>query len=248
VDGNGLVGLSVQERRFPAVEPPRTAAGGSNIRAMAEVMTAREGYELWRPNREKTESKTTKAIIAFVLLISAALILIISFGGWDKLLSTSVGFMGLVWAGLYVLFAVLVARWNRGILPVAAALAIILTIFAAIAGPEWFDRSKEGFTSPALPEDLIGLLTLILVPVQILLIVVAMIGFNQEWHVEEERPVGGEPLAGENENAFPPPSAEPVPAEQQSWDPPPPSGQPPPAPPPWEPPAPPPPQTQPPPA
>jgi hypothetical protein len=210
-------------------------------------MEAREGYELWRPNREKTESKTTKAIIAFVLLISAGLILVISLGGWDKLLSASVGFMGLVWAGLYVLFAILVARWNRGILPVAAALAIILTIFAAIAGPEWFDRSKEGFDSPALPEDLIGLLTLILVPVQILLIVVSMIGFNQEWHVEEERPIGGEPLAGENENAFPPPG-ESVPADQQSWEPPP-SGQPPP--PPWEPqpPAgPPPPQTQPPPA
>jgi hypothetical protein len=24
-----------------------------------------------------------------------------------------------------------------------------------------------------------------------------MIGFNQNWHVEEERPVGGVPLAGE---------------------------------------------------
>jgi hypothetical protein len=195
-----------------------------------EATTVREGYELWRPNREKAESKTTKAIIALVLLISAGLILVISLGGWDKLLSASVGFMGLVWAVLYVLFAVLVARWNRGILPVAAALAIILTIFAAIAGPEWFDRSKEGFDSPALPEDLIGLLTLILVPVQILLIVVAMIGFNQEWHVEEERPTGGAPLAGEDDQryALPPEDAEP--ADQQSWEPPPPPGPPPPQP------------------
>ena len=32
---------------------------------------------------------------------------------------------------------------------------------------------------------------MILVFVQILLIVVAMIAFSQEWHVEEERPVGG---------------------------------------------------------
>jgi hypothetical protein len=30
-----------------------------------------------------------------------------------------------------------------------------------------------------------------------------MVGFNQEWHVEEERPVGGVPLAGEGE-AYPP--------------------------------------------
>ena len=86
-------------------------------------------------------------------------------------------------------------RWNRGILPVAAALAIILAIFAAIAAPEWFARSKDGLDSPALPEDLLGLLTLIVVPVQLMLIVVAMIGFNQEWHVEEERPIGGRPAA-----------------------------------------------------
>ena len=43
------------------------------------------------------------------------------------------------------------------------------------------------------------MLTLILVPVQLILIAVAMIGFNQEWHVEEERPVGGRPLHGEGE-------------------------------------------------
>ena len=86
-------------------------------------------------------------------------------------------------------------RWSRGILPVAAALAVILAIFAAIAAPDWFARSKDGLDSPALPEDLLGLLTLIVVPVQLLLIVVAMIGFNQEWHVEEERPIGGRPLA-----------------------------------------------------
>ena len=36
-----------------------------------EATTVREGYELWRPNREKAESKTTKAIVAFVLLVSA---------------------------------------------------------------------------------------------------------------------------------------------------------------------------------
>ena len=80
---------------------------------------------------------------------------------------------------------------SRGILPVAAALAIILAIFAAIAAPDWFARSKDGLDSPALPEDLLGLLTLIVVPVQLLLVIVAMIGFNQ--HVEEERPIGGRP-------------------------------------------------------
>ena len=40
--------------------------------------------------------------------------------------------------------------------------------------------------------ELLGLLTLLLVPLQIMLIAVAMIAFNQNWHVEEERPIGDE--------------------------------------------------------
>jgi hypothetical protein len=164
-----------------------------------QVAEVRPGYELWRPNREKAESKMMKAIVAFVFLVSAALLIIITLGGWERLLGTSVAVMSLGWAGLYILFAFLVARWNRGVLPVGSALAVILVIFAAIAAPAWFDRSKDGLDSPALPEDLLGMLTLVLIPVQLLLIVVAMIGFNQEWHVEEERPIGGRPLAGEDD-------------------------------------------------
>jgi hypothetical protein len=169
--------------------------------AAMEVATARPGYELWRPNREKAEAKTMKALIAFVLLVSAGLLIIITIGGWERLLGPSVGLMSLLWAALYIVFAFLVMRWNRGILPVAAALAVILAIFAAIAAPDWFARDKSGLDSPALPEDLLGLLTLIVVPVQLVLIVVTMIGFNQEWHVEEERPIGGQPLHGEGDDA-----------------------------------------------
>jgi hypothetical protein len=155
------------------------------------VNVARPGYELWRPNREKAENKTTKAIVALVFLISAGLLVIITIGGWSRLESKGVGAMTLAWAGLYVLFAFLVMRWNRGILPVAAALAIIMAIFAAIAAPHWFARDKVGLSDPALPEDLLGLLTLVVVGVQLVLVAVAMVGFNQEWHVEEERPIPG---------------------------------------------------------
>ena len=81
--------------------------------------------------------------------------------------------------------------------PVASALAIILAIFAGIAAPAWFDRAKDGLDSPALPEELLGLLTLLLVPVQVILIAVAMVAFNQDWHVEEERPIGDEIIRGE---------------------------------------------------
>jgi len=159
-----------------------------------EVTSVRPGYEVWRPNRERPEAKTTKAIVSFVLLVSAGLLVVITIGGWPRLEGTSVAIMTLFWAGLYVLFALLVARWNRGILPVASALAIILAIFAAIAAPHWFARSKEGLSPPPLPDDLLGLLTLLVIPVQLFLIAVAMVGFNQNWHVEEERPVGGTPL------------------------------------------------------
>jgi hypothetical protein len=155
----------------------------------------REGYELWHPNQEKGESKTTKAIVAFVLLVSAALLVIITLGGWDKLQSPGVGAMTIGWAALYVLFAFLVLRWNRGVLPVASAMAIIMVIFAAVAAGGWFARAKDGLNSPALPEELLGLLTIIVIPVQILLIAVAMVGFNQAWNVEEERPIGGRPPA-----------------------------------------------------
>jgi len=159
----------------------------------------REGYEIWRPNREKAESRTTKALVSLILLISAGLLAVITIGGWQRLQGASVAVMSLGWAILYVVFALLVARWNRGILPVASALAVILAIFALVAAPGWFARAKPGLDPPALPDDLIGVLVILVIPVQILLIAVAMIGFNQNWHVEEERPVGGVPLAGEDE-------------------------------------------------
>lgn len=157
---------------------------------MAAVGEARPGYELWRPNREKAGSKTTKALVAFVLIASAVLLAIVTLGGWERLQSPGVGAATIGWAGLYVLFALLVMHWNRGVLPVASALAIIMIIFAAVAAPGWFERAKDGLNSPALPEELLGLLTIVVIPVQLLLIVVATVAFNQEWHVEEERPTG----------------------------------------------------------
>jgi lysylphosphatidylglycerol synthetase-like protein (DUF2156 family) len=158
---------------------------------MAALGEARPGYELWHPNREKAESRTTKAVVAFVLIVSAALLAIVTLGGWERLQSPGIGALTIVWAGLYVLFALLILNWNRGVLPVASGLAVIMAIFAIVAAPGWFERAKDGLSSPLLPEDLLGLLTVIVIPVQILLVIIAMIAFNQEWQVEEERPIGG---------------------------------------------------------
>ncbi len=177
-----------------------------------EATSVRPGYELWRPNREKPETKTTKFLVSFVLLVSAGLLIIITLGGWSRLEGPGVGVVSLIWAGLYIMFAFLVgARWQRGVLPVTSALAIILLIFAAVAAPAWFDRNKPGLSGPALPDDLLGLLCIILIPVQLLLITVAMVGFNQNWHVEEERPIGGVPLPGEHDDeALPPEGVQPA--------------------------------------
>jgi lysylphosphatidylglycerol synthetase-like protein (DUF2156 family) len=155
-----------------------------------EAGAIRPGYELWRPNREKPESNTTRILVVFLLLVSAGLALVITLGGWSRLEGGKI--FALLFVAIYVLFAFLVARWNRGVLPVASALAIILAIFAGIAAPAWFDRAKDGLTDPALPPDLLGLLTLLMVPLQVILIAVSMVAFNQEWHVEEERQIGDE--------------------------------------------------------
>jgi hypothetical protein len=157
------------------------------------------------PNREKPESKTTRAIVLLLLIASAALILIIALGGWSKLEGAKP--VPIAYALIYLLFAFYVGRWNRGVLPVATALAIIMIIFAAVAAPAWFARDKEGFDSPALNESLLGILTLLLIPLQALLMAFAMRGFQQQWNVEagsradlEARGLLGEPGAGPQPN------------------------------------------------
>jgi hypothetical protein len=124
-------------------------------------------------------------LVVLLLLISAVLVLIVTLGGWDVLQGAKV--IQVAYILLYVLLAFLVARWNRGVLPVVAALAIVLLIFAAIAGPQWFERDKEGFADPSIDAGTLGLVTLLIVPVQALLIVAAMQGFRQAWNVEVER-------------------------------------------------------------
>jgi presenilin-like A22 family membrane protease len=135
-----------------------------------------------RPNRDKPESKQTRAIIALLLVASAALIAVITLGGWSKLEGAKG--VPVAYVVMYLVFAFYVWRWNRGVLPVASALSVILIIFAAVAAPAWFSRDKTGFDSPALPESLLGILTLCLIPLEMLLIGFAMRGFRQQWNVE----------------------------------------------------------------
>jgi hypothetical protein len=141
------------------------------------------------PNRGKASSQLARVVVIALLIASAAVVLIITLGGWERLEGAKP--LQIVFIAVYVVFALFVARWARGVLPMIAALAIILGIFAAVAAPAWFDRDKDGFTDPAISAGVLGLLCGLLVILQHALIIVAMVAFRQQWNVEVER--GREP-------------------------------------------------------
>ena len=141
---------------------------------MPPVRNLRPGYAIDFPNRDKPASKATKAIVILLLLVSVVLMLIVTLGGWSKLQGLKA--VNLAWAAVYVIMAIYIARWNRGLLPIAAALAILLLILTLIAGTgisgtSWFDRSHAGF-APAdsifggkgLSPDTLGLVTILIAP------------------------------------------------------------------------------------
>jgi hypothetical protein len=158
------------------------------------------GYTVVFPNREKAASKAMKAVVTLILLASVALILIVTIGGWSQLEGMKP--LNFFWCIAYLLIAFYVfVRWSRGMLPIAAGLAILLLMIALVAGAglsgtSWFDRSHSGFAHAqslfggnGLSADTLGAVTLLLVPVQILLILVALGAFAQGWNVEQEVPV-----------------------------------------------------------
>jgi hypothetical protein len=186
---------------------------------VAPERNVRPGYTVIYPNRRKASSQTTKAIVVFLLVVSVALILIVTIGGWTKLQGLKP--VNIAWCLVYLVMAYYIARWNRGLLPIAAALAMLLLILALIAGTglsgtSWFDRNHFGFAAPQTPfggkglsPNVLGAVTLIIAPVQLLLIIFAMQGFTQGWNIEQEVPEdearrrGGRPSS---------PPAEPAPA------------------------------------
>jgi hypothetical protein len=158
-------------------DPAHAGVSQGIVIAMADTV-------LIHPNRDKAESKATRVGVILLLLASAGLILVVTLGGWSQLQGAQP--VSFAYAIVYVGMALFVARWNRGVLPVAAALAILFAVVAAVAGPAWFERDKAGFDDPTLEPSVLGLLTIILVPVQLLLIAFALRGFQQQWNVEVE--------------------------------------------------------------
>jgi hypothetical protein len=166
---------------------------------MPPVRNLPPGYTVIHPNRDKATCKVTKAIVVLILLVSIGLMLIVTIGGWSKLQGLKP--VNFAWCLVYLLIAVYVWRWTRGLLPIAAALAILLLILSLIAGTgvsgtSWFDRNHFGYAAPqslfggnGLGPDLLGTVTLLIVPVQVLLIFFSMRGFAQGWNVELEVPI-----------------------------------------------------------
>jgi hypothetical protein len=122
---------------------------------------AEDDVRIEHPNRRKASSKASRAVVILLLLVSAALVLIVTIGGWDALQGAKL--LQIAYILIYLGMAFYVARWNRGVLPVAAALAIILLIFAAVQAllivfsmqafsQEWnveVERRSDGSTTPA---------------------------------------------------------------------------------------------------
>jgi hypothetical protein len=114
------------------------------------------------------------------------LLVVVTVGGWAALEGAKALQVAFIVA--HARLAILVARWKRGVPPLAAARAVVLLIFAAVSVPGWYARDRGGFSDPALGSDLLGQLCALLVPLPLLLAAVAMRAFAQRWNLELERP------------------------------------------------------------
>ena len=156
-----------------------------------DVEAAEQPPDVWHPNRELPEAQTARLGVIALLGLTIFVLLVIAAGGWRTLEGAKA--LHLAFIVVDAIFIGYVIRWNRGVLPVIAGVATILGIFALVAGPAWFARDKPGYNTPALPDAVLGILTLGLIPLQMLVIFVAMWGFSQKWNVEEEITSRGAP-------------------------------------------------------
>lgn len=168
------------------------------VRGVSPKRELLPGYVVTYPNREKPGSQATKALVVVILVLSTALMLALTVGGWSKLEGLIP--VNLLWCTTYLVFAFYVWRWARGLLPIAAALGTLMLTFAviaatALAGVSWADRAAPGFAPAHTPFGGAGLgpntmqaLVVVLAIVQAALVAVSMRAFTQGWNVEYEVP------------------------------------------------------------
>jgi hypothetical protein len=171
------------------------------VRGVSSARAVKPGYVVRYPNRERRASQVTKVLVAAALVLSTVLMLAVTVGGWSKLAGLLP--VNLIWCVVYLTIAYYVLRWARGLLPIAAALAALLFVFAVIAttsldGVSWSDRSAPGygaahtlFGGSGLTPGTLNALTVAIAVAQALLIAIAMRGFSQRWNIEYEMPEGG---------------------------------------------------------
>ena len=147
------------------------------------------GVVVTHPNRAKPVVQATRATVIFLLLVSAALVLVITVGGAKVLEGSGPIVIQVLFIVLYLVLAFYASRWNRGVLPVAAALGILLATFALVAAPVVVQprqnrvhaashqrrAARAADAAPASRPD----------PV----VAFAMRGFSQGWNVEREQRV-----------------------------------------------------------
>ena len=156
------------------------------------------GHIIVYPNRYKRSSQIAKALVVAVLLLSAAVMLAITIGGWSRLDGMTP--LSFAWVLVYLVIAFYIWRWARGLLPVAASLATLLLIPALVAfvgfgGTSWSQRADPGYGSihtlfggAGFSASTLSLLTILLIPIQLALIGVCVRAFMQAWNIEVEIP------------------------------------------------------------
>ncbi len=71
------------------------------------------------PNRDKPVVQATRATVIVLFLVSAALVLVVTVGGWNQLEGMIP--VDIAYVLVYLLLAFYAFRWNRGVLPVRCA-------------------------------------------------------------------------------------------------------------------------------
>ena len=89
--------------------------------------------------------QATRATVILLFLVSAAMVLIVTIGGWKVLEGAKP--VQIAYIVVYLTLAFFAARWNRGVLPVGAALAVLLGIFALVAAPAGSHATKPALNS-----------------------------------------------------------------------------------------------------
>ena len=139
---------------------------------------------LVHPNRDKASSKASRSIVVLLLLVSAGLILIVTVGGWSisrarRGCPSPTSSCTWRWPSSWPAGTVACSPWPP------------LWRSSSPSSPRWPGRrgstaTRPASTTPPLDPALLGLLTLILIPVQLLLTAFAMQAFQQQWNVEVE--------------------------------------------------------------